>query len=154
MDLTGKTKRHPLSSTHSTPGMKGRNWLWTPQSSSQRSIKYLSYSRSLRLDKHSFRKIIQYDIFELSYRNHIFILWQTYFVDHPTLVSLFFPFKQNPIFTCGWQCGQPRVKNKNWSKEARKTHSSPPDTHFPKLPCSKTCSYDVVLANEIQGGTY
>ena len=33
-------------------------------------------------------------------------------------------------------------------------HSSPPDTHFPRLPCSKAWSCDTVLANEIQGETY
>lgn len=134
--------------------MKGQNWLWTPRSSSQRSVKYFSYSRSLRPVKHSFRKIIQHDIFEPSYHNHIFILWQTYFVDYPAFISLVFPFKENPIFSWRWQCGQPLVKNKDWSKAVRKMHSSPQDTHFLRLPCSKTWSYDIVLANEIQGETY
>lgn len=42
---------------------------------------------------------MQYNIFAPSDHNHISILWQPLFVDYPATISLFLPFKWNPIFT-------------------------------------------------------
>lgn len=44
---------------HSTPGMKGQNWPWTPHISISEGCKYILCFRSLRTAKHSFRKIRQ-----------------------------------------------------------------------------------------------
>lgn len=61
--------------------------------------------------------MMQHYMFTPSYQNHIFILWQTGFVDDPSLIY-FFLASRTP-FLLGWQGGQPHTKNEQWSEAAR-----------------------------------
>lgn len=52
-------------------------------------------------------------------------------------------------FYMGLQGGQRHMENEDQPKATMEPHSSRPDIHFPRLPCSKGWSCDAVLAIEI-----